>query len=352
MISSRLSFKDRIYKQLMGECVLTFPHASMAEKGFVMVPLFRGILFYPFGIARAISQNFTQNHISVGSGCGGIETLVFDGNGFIGVDPDPAMGCENYEIFHPPEFKTVNHLVEKKPEVVGDCSLWLMWPNNSCIFCEKGVCVPIMHHQAYDFDAIQALKPKTIVMLVSLKEKTSGSKELKDFVTNWKDTEYVLNFTCSSTDVSLYAMKLFPLIVEVQFFFFTRRDVSHPTFRSYFERMHIPPVFYTTEDYMRIRRSMAPKDLVFDSKEQEILDVACKKSMSEPFMSRIRELTKKTETGPKKRMPPCRSPSTKFPSKSTSLPAFSSPSLQPSSSSAPSRISSPKEDKGFFFVFE
>lgn len=346
MTSLRSFSIDKIYQQLMGEYVLTFLHPLCIEKGYTSVPLFRGLLIFPFIFAKNISQLLTANHVSVGSGCGGMETLIFDGNNFIGVDPDPAMGCSSYEIFHPPEFKNVRRLIKKRPKIVKDCSLWLMWPNNSCPFCEKNTCLLELHHPAYDFEAIQKLKPKTITMMVSLNQRTSGSIELDNFVKKWEDSDYVLTFTCSSVDVSTYAMMLYPLITEVQFFFFIRKDLYQPFFKSHFENARLPSVFYTMDDYWKIRASISPKKLVFDAKSTEILDDAVKKAIFDPLMTNLSKLAKKSKNEQTeqptatKRIASRRSPSAKSPSNS----ANTSPSSSPPSSH--------KEDIGLYFVFE
>lgn len=353
MASLSSSFKNKIYEQLLGEHVLSFPHALCVEKGYTSVPLFRSLLILLFILARNISQSLTKNHVSVGSGSGGMETLIFEGNDFIGVDPDPMMGFEGYSIFHQPEFETVDFLVKKRPEVVGDCSLWLMWPNNSCTFCEMNECIPVIHHPAYDFEAIRDLKPKAITMMVSLKQRTSGSIELDNFVKNWKKSNYELVFTCSSIDVSGFSMRLYPLIVEVQFFFFVRKDIFRPNFKLYFEKIQLPSVFYTMDDYLKIRASIPPEKLIFDTKSLELLETATNKAKFNPLMSRIKELEKLPEDEQKKQITAIertvaqKTPSVISPSNVASTVSSSTLSSSPSPPS-----SSHKEDIGFYFIFE
>lgn len=87
--------------------------------------------------------------ISVGSGTGRIEKMLMD-NGvsdIICVDPDP-QSFDNTEIVIKPHYSTVNQLIIKHPELVGNCSLMLIWST------------PV--ESTYDYDAIVKLQPNDI----------------------------------------------------------------------------------------------------------------------------------------------------------------------------------------------
>jgi hypothetical protein len=317
------SIDDRAIQQaLMGEYALDMTHPLKRETLGLEI-LFRGLPAKCFHISGAISAIMSSNHVSVGSGCAGIETLVFKEKKIICVDPDPTMGCEAYPIFHPPEFKYTKDLVENQPSLIGNCSLWLLWPNPACPFCKFGMCMAEkLHHQEYDFEAIELLKPRVITMLVSLEENISGSRKLSEWVKNTAKSNYQIVFTCNSMAVTAYDMKLHPLITKTQYFCLVRKDKYTPALVAPFKQLRIPSTFYTLEDYWLIRNSMKPEDLAFDKSFEEVL----KKYTTAAAFKPLKEIMTKEIISSQKSI----------------------------SSKPPSIINSlqKKEDRGFAFVFE
>lgn len=256
--------------------------------------LLRGIPFVNFKHARFISHMLTQNRVSVGSGDGAIEKLLFKKK-VICVDPNPGFE-KRVDFFIKPEFDFTSSLVAANPSVVSDCSLWLFWPNPACCFCSVGICDKSkMHHEEYDFEAIQLLKPKMITMLVSLDENASGSKKLGAWVKNWRKSGYELIFSCNSMGVSVFEMKLYPFILTTQFFCFVKKEFYLGAFKTIFSDSR--STFYTVEEYWRIRKSMDPEKLVFSPKEKQILRAASTEMLINPVSSSSKPTHSKPSTG-------------------------------------------------------
>jgi len=245
--------------------------------------LLRGIPLGNFKHAMVISTVLTENPVSVGSGDGAIEKLLFFNKKVVCVDPNPGYGY-SIELFIKPEFDFTASLVKARPSIVSDCSLWLFWPNPACFFCQSGTCVdPKLHHVEYDFEAIQLLNPKMITMLVSLDENASGSKKLSDWVRNWENSDYELIFSCSSMGVSEFDMKLYPFVPDIQFFCFVKKEFNRPLFKALF--LGSRSTFYTKEDYWKIRNSMDPHQLIFSPEEKKATLHASVKMLLNPTNS-------------------------------------------------------------------
>jgi hypothetical protein len=271
----------RALSQLLYEDIVDIPHVLKGSVKKGEETLIRGIPFNNFINAKLISSFVTNNNVSVGSGTGAIETFLFNQEKITCVEPSPRFHPD-IEVFHEPEYDFTISLVKARPEVVSDCSLWLFWPNPVCIFCELKTCFDEkMHHVEYDFEAIQMLKPKMVTMLVSLENCGSGSKKLKEWVENWEASDYTLIFSCVSMGVSGFDMKIFPLIIETQFFCFVRKDVCRDFFKTLF--FDSRPVFYTKEDYWEIRNSMNPEDLILTPEQRKTLREAAVGFYATPF---------------------------------------------------------------------
>lgn len=101
--------------------------------------------------------------VSVGSGNGITEALTREFCGsisteIIAVDPFPNMYCpaedELWKTFSiKPLFPTVSELILKRPKIVGNCVMWLIWPP---YFLE------------FDFEALILLQPTHLVILTDL----------------------------------------------------------------------------------------------------------------------------------------------------------------------------------------
>lgn len=96
--------------------------------------------------------------ISVGSGIGRIERAIELEHkvGIICVDPNPeSFNKRSEELkeddYHMPDYALVTDLVKAKPELIGKCSLLLIWPDP----CDS----------VYDMEAVVLLRPVSIVVL-------------------------------------------------------------------------------------------------------------------------------------------------------------------------------------------
>jgi hypothetical protein len=119
--------------------------------------------------------------ISVGSGNGELEYRLsqrkeFANNKFYCVDPNP----ESYNPYNPtammkPDFPYVSDLIQQHPELVGNCTLLLGWADPS---------------EDYDFEAIQLLKPMSIISIAE-NEGGAGGQLFHDwcFKNNYDDKE-------------------------------------------------------------------------------------------------------------------------------------------------------------------
>jgi hypothetical protein len=110
--------------------------------------------------------------VSVGSGMGAIESVVPDvKGGWVCVDPDWKSYAkqfvheglaEKYWIpFTAPKYSLVKQLVEARPEIVGNCCVFLNWcdPNES----------------DYDIEAVELLKPLGIMAVIERFGKSNGA---------------------------------------------------------------------------------------------------------------------------------------------------------------------------------
>jgi hypothetical protein len=102
------------------------------------------------------------NLISIGSGNGLLEDHIKTefGTNTICIDPNP----ESYSpppIVTKPDFPSVTALIERSPELVGNCLILLNWcnPNES----------------RYDFDAIQSLRPIAFISIFESYMEESGA---------------------------------------------------------------------------------------------------------------------------------------------------------------------------------
>lgn len=115
-------------------------------------------------VIQCINEHPDKVLISVGSGNGKFEHKIIDqypNVKIICVDPDPES-YSKLPILLYPEFSTTDDLVQKFPELVGNCLLLLNWcyPNDS----------------TYDYDAIMKLKPIAFVSIYeSLGDVTNGA---------------------------------------------------------------------------------------------------------------------------------------------------------------------------------
>ncbi len=112
--------------------------------------------------------------ISVGSGNGKLEKYLKN-NGYLNIICiEPEIFSHNVEkiIHNKPDYNIVDEIIIKKPSIVSNCYLMIIWPSGK----DKKDC-------GYDIDAIKKLKPSRILVLY---ENTgySGSNELRKFLNN------------------------------------------------------------------------------------------------------------------------------------------------------------------------
>ncbi len=106
------------------------------------------------------------NFVSIGSGLGGIEyssKQLYNNINWICVDPDPNNYHSDKSIlpFIKPQYNYCDDLIRDKPEIVGNCILFLNW-------CEP-------NKSRYDYDAIIALKPLGILTIYELFGNNNGA---------------------------------------------------------------------------------------------------------------------------------------------------------------------------------
>lgn len=200
-----------------------------------------------FGGASLLSNT----HISVGSGDGVIEKIFSFTRPdceMICVDPFPqCFTSASDRIFYPPAFPYVQDLVKEKPEVVGQANLMLIFPEPGCFFCAHGNCTEKIHTQPYDFEAISALKPRSIITMICMNG-SSGTDHLRFWMLT--NTTYELIYTCQSyllPDIEIgqkYA-------VIPQLMFWVRKDLcGFPNLKAGF--LDLPKSFYSKADYDRV----------------------------------------------------------------------------------------------------
>lgn len=110
--------------------------------------------------------------ISVGSGDGEYESKISQMFGFdiICIDPKPGSFSQNETVYLAPKYATVTDLIKEQPDIVGKCNLLLIWPNPDSF-------------GTYDYEAIEALKPKEIVSVYAVCG-AAGSSNFHSFVKN------------------------------------------------------------------------------------------------------------------------------------------------------------------------
>lgn len=123
--------------------------------------------------------------VSIGSGSGFIEWLAGQYHSelnFICVDPDPMMFYHGHKInelskiFVEPEYPYVNKLLNDRPNIVGNCILFLNWtlPYEENEFCNS----------EYDYEALQKLNPCAVISITSKKtyEYVAGGKSFHSWL--------------------------------------------------------------------------------------------------------------------------------------------------------------------------
>lgn len=106
--------------------------------------------------------------VSIGSGSGEFEQLImkhYPSLSIICVDPDPLDWCYDDDIMIPPDYATAETLVEKRPELVGECNVFINWPYPN-------------DETTYDYDAIAILKPQRVICVVATCGASGGFKFL------------------------------------------------------------------------------------------------------------------------------------------------------------------------------
>jgi hypothetical protein len=114
--------------------------------------------------------SFTTPIISLGSGNGKLENYLYS-NGYsniLCIEPEIFSHNKEQIIYKKPDFNYVDEVISKKPDIIGNCSLMIIWPYNN---------------SSYDIESIQKLKPKNILILYE-SNGYSGSKELLKFANN------------------------------------------------------------------------------------------------------------------------------------------------------------------------
>lgn len=130
--------------------------------------------------------------VSIGSGNGCIESMIenklkkrkYFHSDYMGttsehintikwicIDPNPLSCAPNKNLYKEPDYQTVYDLIKDKPELIGNCNLFIMYalPTMSTIHY---VLTKTEDKQAldtpYDYDAIQVLRPKSLISMYEL----------------------------------------------------------------------------------------------------------------------------------------------------------------------------------------
>ncbi len=109
--------------------------------------------------------------ISVGSGTADTEFSFLKRNGveIICIDPYPyshSYEGSDYTIKIQPKYRYVDDLIKFEPEVVGNCHLLLIWP--------------LPNKSTYDIEALEKLKPLSMVIIYEPTGTSGGSKFLEN----------------------------------------------------------------------------------------------------------------------------------------------------------------------------
>ncbi len=123
-------------------------------------------------ILESFYKKFNIPIVSIGSGSGSIEHYTKSTINWILVDPKPSSFHGSVVI--EPHFSYVDDLINNKPEIVGNCLLFLNWcdPNES----------------EYDYEAIIKLKPIAIFSIYEIYENSYGAAGGQKFF-NWTINE-------------------------------------------------------------------------------------------------------------------------------------------------------------------
>lgn len=141
--------------------------------------------------------------VSVGSGNGVYEWIMCVHTPAIKeklilVDPAP----ESFEPYHPsgcnmkPHFATVHDLVKKRPEVVDNCVMLLIWPDPFLL---------------YDIEAVLVLKPKSIILLYEKADGWDNGCAASEAMAAFAIKPESLNFRCISTTTYRFNNSTTPL---------------------------------------------------------------------------------------------------------------------------------------------
>ncbi len=125
--------------------------------------------------------------ISIGSGTGEFENYLEDKTGkeIICVDPTPTeyesgewglfkeakkdrKSDKEIKIFKKPDYKNVDELIADKKDIVGNCSIMIIWPYPD-------------PNGNYDMNAIKKLNPSRVLLLYS-RDGHSGSDALREYI--------------------------------------------------------------------------------------------------------------------------------------------------------------------------
>lgn len=116
--------------------------------------------------------------ISVGSGYADTEFAFMERNKkeIICVDPYPLSHGSFGDVLVTPKYSYVDELIKNEPDVIGNCHLLLIWP------CPND--------STYDVEAIEKLKPLSIIIIYDPSGSGGGSEFLKyEWRGNWRDKE-------------------------------------------------------------------------------------------------------------------------------------------------------------------
>jgi hypothetical protein len=199
--------------------------------------------------------------VSIGSGCGTVDNIFKSfWNDFFLVDPHlphETIYCrkDDNKVILESDFACVTDLITSKPDIVGECGVFIMYPYPS--------------KDAYDLAAIKALNPK--VVLISYEYTgSSGSEQLLEWLINQTDYVHVAEY--ESLDFYIRFRRhyrgLYPCVSLL-----LRKDVQQLT--------ESPPsgAYYTEDDYDRAKKVEGPKLAYFGHRKD-----ALKKSNGEEIL--------------------------------------------------------------------
>jgi hypothetical protein len=105
--------------------------------------------------------------ISVGSGHADTEFSFMERNKkeIICIDPSPFSHGRFGSVLVNPKYDYVDELIKNEPDVVGNCHLLLIWP--------------LPNESTYDIEAVEKLKPLSLVIIYEPTGSSGGSEFLK-----------------------------------------------------------------------------------------------------------------------------------------------------------------------------